>query len=140
MKDRYLFKAKSVNDGHWVTGYHFKDFDNKHWIVQLQDEPFNEEIVCKVQINPDTLCQCVGPRDNNKKLVFENDLVKISGYGLTVDKETVCCIMFSKGILGWKIEYDYEDGKDYQSLIRFLYDSNDDHLDVEVIGNLFDKG
>lgn len=56
MNDRYLFKAKRVDDGKWVVWNIFSGLYG-------------------VDIDKSTICQCTG-RDKNGKLIWENDIVK----------------------------------------------------------------
>lgn len=83
MEDRYLFKAKRLDDGGWVRGSYLYDYGrNIHYI-------FANEIVCPNCINDcrkefslqdyevdlSTICQCTGLKDKNGKLIWENDII-----------------------------------------------------------------
>ncbi len=59
MKDRYLFKAKRLDNGKWITGY-------------LTDE----NRICCTDIKEDTICQCTGLKDCRGNLIFEGDFLK----------------------------------------------------------------
>jgi uncharacterized phage protein (TIGR01671 family) len=78
MKDRYLFKAKRVDDGEWVQGCYIYNIDrdcseslNKfaHRIQPLYAHAYAEPI------DPTTICQCTGLNDKNGKLIWENDIM-----------------------------------------------------------------
>lgn len=58
MEDRYLFKAKRLDNGEWLE-----------WDV-IAGIPEN------VSILADTICQSTGLRDKNDKLIWENDIVR----------------------------------------------------------------
>lgn len=62
MEDRYLFKAKRLDNGEWLE-----------WDV-IAGIPEN------VSILADTICQCTGLKDKNGKLIWENDIVKKEFY------------------------------------------------------------
>ena len=74
MNDRYLFRAKRIDNGEWVQG------------CLIVDEAENDE--CRYRILPiksfqlfafpvdqSTICQCSGLKDKNGNLVFENDIM-----------------------------------------------------------------
>lgn len=84
MEDRYLFKAKRIDNGEWVQGYYVYDYGRGiHYI-------FANEIACHncindrrkdfslqdYEIDPSTLCRCTGRRDKNDNLIWENDIVR----------------------------------------------------------------
>ena len=78
MEDRYLFKAKGVDDGEWVQGCYIYNIDrdcseslNKfaHRIQPLYAHAYAEPI------DPTTICQCTGLNDKNGKLIWENDIM-----------------------------------------------------------------
>lgn len=61
MEDRYLFRAKRVDDGKWVVWNIFSGLYG-------------------VDIDKSTICQCTGLKDKNGKLIWENDIVKKEFY------------------------------------------------------------
>lgn len=85
MEDRYLFKAKRIDNGEWVEGMPF-EIEGKTMMLIRDDENFlrthyldenmwTAEIYC-VEVDPSTICQCTGLKDMNGKLIWENDIVK----------------------------------------------------------------
>ncbi len=165
MEDRYLYKAKRVDNGEWVIGnlitnvffrlgqsipyilcpgkaeyYCFEDFTEENGIFEVR---------------PDTICQCTGLKDKNGKLIWENDIVELFGYRGVI---RYVCGSFGIGYqknIDWKeiqsnimrvtgcenILYACENDN-YISLweIYWNFNDEDDSVDtVEVIGNIFDN-
>lgn len=78
MKDRYLFKAKRINNGEWVTGSLLTCEDGTCKIATslLEVKTNGPILVCAYDVDRDTICQCIGLKDKNDKLIWENDIVK----------------------------------------------------------------
>ena len=78
MEDRYLFKAKRIDNGEWVLGVLF-DGEN-HCIIgqEIKFSPYqtNECKIVGYEVDRNTICQSTGMRDKNCKLIWENDIVR----------------------------------------------------------------
>lgn len=79
MENRYLFRAKSLDDGEWVQGCYIYDVardrseslnEFAHRIQPLYENAYAEPV------DPSTICQCTGLKDKNGNLIWENDIVK----------------------------------------------------------------
>lgn len=68
MNNRYLYRAKRTDNGEWVEGLITIMWSQLH-IINPNDEN------TAYPIDPSTICQCTGRRDENKKLIFEHDIV-----------------------------------------------------------------
>ena len=76
MEDRYLFKAKRLDNGEWVEGYLSYPFctkkGNESYYFYAKD---SLGFFCRCVVDASTICQCTGLKDKNGKLIWENDVV-----------------------------------------------------------------
>ena len=121
MEDRYLFKAKRIDNGEWVTGQYVKGLDMYGKEVHLIFEPTtifysSGETDGWSEIDPSTICQCTGLKDKNGKLIWENDIMKYDWGGTRIDfiKYDPPIFTYSQS-MRWNLQQD------------------------EVIGNIFDN-
>ena len=121
MEDRYLFKAKRIDNGEWIVGYLYRLSENNPPFIMLRK--YGESY----EVDEHTICQCTGLKDKNGKLIWENDVVK----GAWFDKgkshrhigivSYICC---AYKVVGVKQYYGFHD------------ELNGSYT---VIGNIFDN-
>ena len=127
MEDRYLFKAKRIDNGEWVQGYLVYDNRDKLYRI-IMDIQYSTGTCITTdnapRVDSSTICQCTGLKDKNGKLIWENDIVTgwfddkiINGYIMYGSNATF--FIERKGLYGIHL------------------DNSEDWL--EVIGNIFDN-
>ena len=70
MEDRYLFRAKRIDNGEWVQGYLFGICEKRYILWGMTNDIPN-----MIEVDPTTICQCTGLKDKNGKLIWENDIM-----------------------------------------------------------------
>lgn len=119
MEDRYLFKAKRIDNGEWVVGYLYRLSENNPPFIMLRK--YGESY----EVDENTICPCTGLEDKHGELIWENDII-------------LCEVGTAKVIWNrseWRIKWLGNDiwRKD------LYYWAVKDNQKVEVIGNIFDN-
>jgi uncharacterized phage protein (TIGR01671 family) len=141
MENRYLYRAKRIDNGEWVKGNLIWSNDAEVGYEAIIIPTNDSNIYTKGgsrgdlgfenwhRVNETTICQCTGLEDMNGKLIFENDI--LSGH-IDVEfpeDETRKRVVWHEN--GWCTN---EPGcDDYEALDDF------DSENFEVIGNMIDN-
>lgn len=120
MDDRYLFKAKRIDNGEWVQGYLYGIWEKRYILWGMTND-----VPDMIEVDPSTICRCTGSKDKNDNLIWENDVVKC--------KVGTAKVIWNR--LEWRIEW-LENNLWRKDL---YYWAVEDIQKTEVIGNIFDN-
>lgn len=70
MNNRYLFRAKRIDNGDWSYGYLYGIWEIKYILWGMTNDVPN-----MTEVDPSTICQCTGLKDKNGNLIWENDIM-----------------------------------------------------------------
>ena len=118
MEDRYLFKAKRIDNGEWVVGYiarYGHTGKEKYYII-----PSYASDLYAIEVDPSTICKCTGLKDKNGKLIWENDIIN------AVSSNSVVEPIYVDGIV--------VNVTDYNLMLNLYYSD-----ELECVGNIFDN-
>lgn len=145
MEDRYIYKAKRVDNGEWVIGnlitnVFFRLGQSIPYILCPDKakydcfEDFTEGNGI-FEVRPDTICRCTGSKDKNGKLIWEKDIV--DGHIKRGAAFLNCLVLWN----GSKARFDVRaKGCNFPMTIdEVAGDISVGGLDYEVVGNQFDN-
>lgn len=141
MEDRYLSKAKRLDDGEWIIGNRIDDGVTGQVFIHAVGNSVNEsdkvgEERClqfvAFEVDPTTICQCTG-KDKNGNLIWENDIVEIGEHEDTVNGlyKVIYCENAHCYALKRSVDFHY-------NFFTFS-DLNGFETSSKVIGNIFDN-
>lgn len=108
--NRYMVKAKTLRTREWVTGYYYKIAETTHCTISdcspvpvhhyilhetMTDWELSNQML-QYEIDPDTICQCIGLKDKNGNVIFEHDILK----GFTIHTSTMVNIIIMDCVAG----------------------------------------
>lgn len=125
MNDRFLFRAKRIDNGEWVEGLLTIMWGQFH-IINPNDEN------TAYTIDSSTICQCTGLYDEDKKKIFESDIVGFIDCTSTENGYSEQCC---RGKVTWD-----EETASFQVTERLSAESYEVlGRGCKVLGNIFDN-
>lgn len=132
MEDRYLFKAKRIDNGEWVQGYLFGIWEKRYILWGMTNDIPN-----MIEVDPSTICRCTGLKDKNRKLIWEKDIV--DGHIKRGAAFLNCLVLWNES----KARFDVRaKGCNFPMTLDEAYVAGNisvGGLDYEVVGNQFDN-
>lgn len=99
MEDRYLYRAKKIDNWEWVEGLLTIMWGQFH-IINPNDEN------TAYPIYQSTICQCTGLKDKDGKLIYENDIAEM--YDRNTDYRWRAVVLFGNPnceyTWGWQLK------------------------------------
>ena len=95
MEEKYLYKAKRKNWEEWIPEQQWMQGNlivaqDRYFIIECAKIDRYDALYMKeyAEIDPSTICRYTGLLDKNKNLIWENDIITISGYSYEEPEET----------------------------------------------------
>lgn len=142
MEDRYLFKAKRIDNGEWVKGALV--YDNRDKLYRIITEIDYSTGTCLTtdnapRVDKSTICQCTGLKDKNGKLIWENDVVKCVDENNDIEFTAIIEFGNPNGLYDWGYQLQHIKGDEPNLDILLWVDMEEAGATCKVIGNIFDN-
>lgn len=134
MEDRFLFHGKRIDNGEWVIG-HFYEFMGKSYIFK---PPFTSKDLT-YEVDPSTICQCIGLKDDDETLIFKNDVLSLKDEINKCEWKAVVKFGNPNGEYNWGWQLVPITECDANKDILLWVETEMDYMFCEVIGNIFDN-
>ena len=149
MNDRYLFRAKRIDNGEWVEGYLFDDgFENGRMFVgglvieEYHGTACDDWSITGInfyEVDPSTICQYTGLTDKNGNKIWENDVCRYVNSDECGTQEEIFVVKYGRHAEFCKINMGF-----YIDWIKTDYYRCDlvfwtENRNIQVIGNIFDN-
>ena len=132
MEDRYLFKAKRLDNHYWILGFLSVNKTGKYFIRPICGSALSSE-----EVDKNTICQCTGLKDKNGKLIWENDIIKYH-FGelyaqIRYGAYQICFDSKKAEHIGFYV--DWSESSNYRKDLGYWINM----VNAEAVGNIFDN-
>jgi uncharacterized phage protein (TIGR01671 family) len=142
MEDRYLFRAKRIDNGERIIGSLLvdkqQDIGTGEQIEIIGIYPSEYKDFAK-KIDPSTICQCTGLKDKNSNLIWENDIVKCVDENNDIEFTAIIEFGNPNGLYSWGYQLQHIKGDEPNLDILLWVDMEEAGATCKVIGNKFDN-
>lgn len=155
MSARHLYKGKRTDNGKWVKGNLIANADHYFIVEPVEfsyigycldcDRPYIDQF----EVDPSTICQCIGLKDKNSKLIWENDITKlvlpdgeVRYYKVSFKKvirKVLCHPNFDDDVAKVELNAICFEWNGYELFPCIDENGASDISKMEVVGNIFDN-
>lgn len=108
------------------------------WINPIFLPPFTSKDLT-YEVDPSTICQCIGLKDDNKTLIFKNDVLSLKDEINKCEWKAVVKFGNPNGEYNWGWQLVPITECDANKDILLWVETEMDYMFCEVIGNIFDN-
>ncbi len=134
MNNRYLYRAKRIDNDEWTYGYLYGIWERKYILWGMTNN-----VPDMTEVEPSTICQCTGLKDKNGKLIWESDIIKYH-FGdvyapIKYGEYQSCFDSASTEHIGFYVDWTETKRENMRKDLGYWIDM----IGAEVVGNIFDN-
>lgn len=138
----YLFRAKELNGGKWVSGY-YAPFASNRGLKHAIYTGVEKGCVIPIAVDIDTIEQYTGLHDKNDMRIFDGDIARVKYEGKTfvgvIQYDAYGVFIFVARNFGWIPLYKLLSDTDIEKAINQKPLNDYQIMAVEIIGNIIDN-
>ncbi len=135
MENRFLCRAKRIDNDEWVHGFPSCNKDGEIGEIEVWDG----EDITFYTVDPSTICQCTGLKDDDETLIFKNDVLSLKDEISECEWKAVVKFGNPNGEYNWGWQLVPITECDANKDILLWVETGMGYMYCEVIGNIFDN-